>query len=249
MENLNTLNSLVSSIKSTRDVYKKSEFSDVEKYCIEKHKATFDILEELCQFIENNFEIFYNPDDKLSYRYHRTAYSNICYGRSNVHNRVVTSYESNRAKPNFWIDDRFSFTYDITTKKVVFVHNLNGLEKSPMDYNETEYGHNIYDKKKSPRSGTDAWCYFGEYDGRSKWKKWDDFKISSFEEADNTKRYVDWDYENALDLVKQFTESIKEIAEDEAKYLTKINEVKDKCEDKNVEYKVEITMKKIEKGV
>lgn len=236
MKNLNALNSLVNSIKNVRNECLKYEFDDVVKYCIEKHNETFDILEEMCKFIEDNFEIFYNPNDVFKCRY----FNEDNKGMTNPRNRIICSKEKAYRNTiiNIWVDDRFSFVYNLTTNKCIYIHNLSGAQK----VNIAHYGedpimvHEITSHKTTPSQHYGGWCFFdGSYCTTSdelEWKRWNDSDclncvITSYEKANKTKKYVDWDYENALDLMNQFTLALKEIAEDEEKHLIKINGLKD----------------------
>ena len=104
-------------IKDLREVRKEVEqtnFSDIADYCVARREETIKLFLEMSKFIEDNIDVFYNPNWKW-------VQSNRCSGAlMNSYNPVLV-YSSNKETISLWIPEGIKFFYNLLEKRVFWI--------------------------------------------------------------------------------------------------------------------------------
>ena len=220
----------IKSLLANRELLKKVEYSDVEKYCLDKHEETLALLLEMGNWIEKNMGLFI-----AAFPSFQRGHSEYVGYKNNV--TKVLYYKDNAGKNTrftIWLDQGIYFWWIVETKRVVFLsHNIGegdrdskvctgGHYKTYKFFSQYDEHHDIptvgYERFFDPCHETST--IFGR-------------KLDTYEDWAKLKEDVDFDWNLACKTRKCLVDAFHSIVNDEAEYLRKINELKESV--KNVQ--------------
>lgn len=218
MSELDELSKCVVEIRAARYDYEGLDFKDVEKYCIAKRDETVTIFLEMENFIQKNLDIFYRPTDKWVMR---AAASNN-YGMVNEHNRVCV-FPNGKNQYYIWVD--MGIMFFLKDGKVVYISKM--VDKRGEKWNTAfdNFKFNFFDEfdenGNHPTEGYTRLSFFPSIE-----HYFPNANPVTFNDWCALKKKVDEDYKNAVDCRNLLIRAVKEIQEDELKYLEGIRELK-----------------------
>ena len=203
------LDSIASDILSRREKIYKLDFHDVEEYCLSKREDTLALLLEMSEWVEKNIGLFY-----VNAAVYRDRGFDKWDGMTCPMNRVCM-YKGDAAT-RIWIDNGLHFWWNRTTRRVVFISNSNIAEISPKDAGKYK-----------------SYNFFKEPDGVDEFKQgYERFfdpchlpidifkrKLTEYDDYKKLKEDVDADWSLALETKQCLIDAVKDICEDEQKYL------------------------------
>lgn len=218
MSELDEIRTSVANIRLAKREYRALDFKDVEKYCFAKRDEALTIFLEMEDFIQKNLDIFYTTKDNWTKR--REENSN--YGMKNEHNRVHVYFASDY-KQYVWIDNGIMFI--VNAGKVVYIskmeERLAPKENTAFDNHKFNYFCEWVDGRH-PEEGYSRYSFYPRIENYFSCAT-----PATFVQWSNLKRKVDEDYENAVECRKLLAQAVKEIQEDEQKYLDGIRALKE----------------------
>lgn len=214
------VNSWVKELKKIRKEVEHINFSDVADYCVARREETIKLFLEMAKFIEDNIDVFYNPDWKW-------VASNKCYDAlKNLYNPVLGYSKSNKEYIHFWIPGGLKFLYHLTSKRVLWITHEHGLPTSSRDTSPDmeKWKYNFFDFWKNggqyPIEGYEQYVKTPAYE--SYFGKKPDFPQAYF----HLKKKVDEDWENAKICRACLKEAIVTIHSCDRDLLKEINSMK-----------------------
>ena len=216
MSELDELSESVVAIRAARYDYKGLDFKDVEKYCIAKRDETLTIFLEMENFIQKNLDVFYRPTDKWVKRA-----SNSNYGMVNEHNRVCV-FPNGKNQHFIWIDRGIMFF--LNDGKVVYISKM--VDKRGEKWNTAfdNFKFHFFDEFENGQHPAEGYTRLSFYPSIEHY--FPNASPVTFNEWSALKKKVDEDYNNVVDCRNLLIQAVKEIQEDELKYLEGIRELK-----------------------
>ena len=218
----------IKGLLANRELLKKVEYSDVEKYCLDRREETLALLLEMGTWIEKNMGLFIG-EFSVKQRGH-----NEYIGYENTVTKVLYYKDSkgDDARFTIWLDQGLYFWWMMKTKRVVFLSN--NIGEGDRDSKVCSAGHHKsykffpqYDEHNDvPITGYERFfdpCHetstiFGR-------------KLNTYEDWAKLKEDVDFDWSLACQTRKCLAETFHSIVKSEAEYLRKINELKESVKD------------------
>ena len=217
MSELDELSKCVVEIRAARYDYEGLDFKEVERYCIEKRDETLTIFLEMENFIQKNLDVFYRPNDKWV---KRAAASNN-YGMKNEHNRVCV-FPNGKNQYYIWIDGGIMFF--LNDGKVVYISKMvDKGEKWNTAFDNFKF--HFFDEFENGQHPTEGYTRLSFYPGIANYFPNENPPVT-FHEWSALKNKVDEDHKNAVECRNLLIQAVKEIQEDELKYLEGIRELK-----------------------
>lgn len=219
MPELDELSKSLATIRRAKREYRALDFKDVEGYCLAKRDDTLTIFLEMESFIQNNLDIFYNPDD----RWVKRDKSRPSYGRSNEHNRVV-SYRNVPGQYYIWIDQGIMFC--LNEGNVVCISRM--IDKSGTKWNcafdvfKFHYFPGFDDTGMLPTEGYSRFSFMPTME-----HYFPDESPVTFSDWSDLKKRVDSDYQNVIECRNLLIQAVNQIQEDEQKVLDVIKAIKE----------------------
>lgn len=208
-------------LKEIREVRKEvghTNFSDVVDYCVARREETIKLFLEMSTFLEDNIDVFYNPNWKW-------VQSNRCHTALMNNYNPVLGYSNSKETLNLWIPGGIKFFFNLTEKRVFWITHERYSDFRDRDTNPDmeRWRYNFFsfwDDGKYPSFGYEKYvctpsfeCYFG------------DLPDSPHGYLDIKKR-VDKDWENAMICKKCLKDAIVKIHDCDKELLSKINGIK-----------------------
>ena len=217
-EDQDNVASWLKDIRKARKEVEQTNFSDIADYCVARREETIKLLIEMSKFLEDNIDVFYNPNWKW-------VQSNRCPGALMNRYNPVLGYGSSKETIHLWIPGGIKFFYNLVEKRVFWITHeryygyMDGDTTSDMErwrYNFFSF----WDNEKYPSCGYEKYvrtpsfeCYFftlpdsphGYFDIKAK---------------------VDKDWENAMICKKCLKEAIVAIHDCDKELLSKIKNMK-----------------------
>ena len=102
-------------IRKVRKEVEQTSFSDIADYCVSRREETIKLFLEMSKFIEDNIDVFYNPEWKW-------VQSKRCPLGVLMNNyNPVHKYASNKETIKFWISGGIKFFYNLIEKRVFWI--------------------------------------------------------------------------------------------------------------------------------
>lgn len=247
---LNSLNSIVSNIRSIENDMDSIDLTNVFEYGVKKHNETISILREIYTFIENNFDVFENPRGGWQSRSRNKEYhTNFNIGTANCYNCVIRDMGHESKYRTYWVDGGIIFRWNPTQNRVAYLTDLD--EATPHGYgNEAKKWNDTLDFLRFNFGigyGIEGWS---EYNGTSvDWERnlwtidtipnkhlWNEFSITDF------RNKIEEDFKHAERVMDRFIFTLKQINESVIARQTEINNTLDRslC-GTTTKYTIEIT--------
>ena len=113
-EDQGRVNSWLEELRKVREEVEQTNFNDVSDYCVARREETIELFLEMSKFIEDNLDVFYNPDWKW-------VQSNKCsHALMNEYNSVL-GYSTDPKFISIWIPQGIKFFYNLELKRVLWV--------------------------------------------------------------------------------------------------------------------------------
>ena len=218
----------IKGLLANRKLLKKVEYSDVEKYCLDKHEETLALLLEMGSWIEKNMGLFIG-EFSVEQRGHSDYFG---YANNVTEVLFCRDSKSNDTRFTIWIDQGLYFWWMMNAKRVVFLSNNIGegdrdskicSEDSHKDYKffpQYDEHNNVpivgYERFFDPCHETST--IFGR-------------RLNTYEDWAKLKKDVDFDWSLACQTRKCLVDAFHSIVKSEAEYLRKINELKESVKD------------------
>ena len=217
MSELDELSKCVVEIRAARYDYEGLDFKEVEKYCIAKRDETLTIFLEMENFIQKNLDIFYRPNDTWVKRA-----SNSNYGMVNEHNRVCV-FPNGKNQYYIWVDKGIMFY--LNEGEVVYISKM--VDKRGEKWNNAFDNHkfHFFVEYENGQHPTEGYTRLSFYPSIANYFP-NICPPVTFNEWSALKKNVDEDYKNAVDCRNFLIQAVREIQEDELKYLEGIRELK-----------------------
>lgn len=213
---------------ANRELLKKVEYSDVEKYCLDRHEETLALLLEMSNWIEKNMGLFIGE-----FPVKQRGHSDYVGYKNNV--TEVLYYKdskNNDARFTIWLDQGLYFWWMMESKRVVFLTN--------------NIGEGDRDSKVCSAGCYKSYKFFPQYDEHDNipttgYERFFDpchetstifgRKLNTYDDWAKLKKDVDFDWNLACRTRKCLAEAFHSIVKSEAEYLRKINELKESVKD------------------
>jgi hypothetical protein len=165
-EDQGRVNSWLEELRQVREEVEQTNFNDVSDYCVARREDTIKLFLEMSKFIEDNLDIFYNPDWKW-------VQSNKCaHARMNEYNSVL-GYSSSPKTISIWIPMGIKFFYNLEQKRVLWItheRNVENVRDTGPDMERVKYKFfHFWDGGTCPSIGYEKYAktpafenYFGE---------------------------------------------------------------------------------------
>ena len=160
------VDSWLTDLRKTRQKIERTKFGDIADYCVARHEETIELFLEMSKFIEDNLDVFYNPDWKW-------VQSNKCaHARMNEYNSVL-GYSPDPKYISIWIPMGIKFFYNLEQKRVFWITHERNVESErntgpDMECVKYKFFH-FWDGNKYPAFGYEKYArtpafenYFGE---------------------------------------------------------------------------------------
>lgn len=217
MSELDELNKSVVEIRAARYDCEGLDFKDVERYCIDKRDETLTIFLEMENFIQKNLDIFYRPNDTLVKRA-----SNPNYGMVNEHNRVCV-FPNGKNQYYVWIDKGIMFY--LNAGEVVYISKMVANREEKWNTAFENLNFHFFDEFENGHHPTEGYARMSFYPNIANYFP-NICPPVTFNEWSALKKNVDEDYNNAVDCRNLLIRAVKEIQEDELKYLDGVRALK-----------------------
>ncbi len=212
-----SVNSWLDEIRRVRKEVEQTNFSDVSDYCVARREDTIKLFLEMSKFIEDNLDIFYNPDWKW-------VQSNKCaYALMNEYNSVL-GYSTDPKCISIWIPLGIKFFYNLEQKRVFWITHERDVENErntgpDMECVKYRFFH-FYDGGKFPSFGYEQYAKtpaFETYFGNLPKSPFGYFRL---------KDWVDEDWKNANVCKDCLKEAISSILGQDKEILNRITTMK-----------------------
>ena len=115
------VDSCLNDLRKIRQEIEQTKFDDIADYCVARHEETITLFLEMSKFIEDNLDIFYNPDWKW-------VQSNKCaHALMNEYNSVL-GYSPDPKCISIWIPMGIKFFYNLEQRRVLWITHERNLE-------------------------------------------------------------------------------------------------------------------------
>lgn len=115
------VDSWLTHIRKTHKEIGRTKFDDIANYCVARREETIKLFLEMSKFIEDNLDVFYNPDWKW-------VPSNRCYDAQMNNYNPVHIYSSNdKNNMHIWIPGGLKFLLHLPSKRVLWITHEQGV--------------------------------------------------------------------------------------------------------------------------
>ena len=217
-EDQKNVDSWIKDLRKVRTEVKHTNFSDIVDYCVARREETIKLFLEMSKFIEDNIDVFYDPNWKW-------VQFNTCHNALKNRYNPILGYSTSKETINLWIPGGIKFFFNLLEKRVFWItherySNFNDKDTSP-DMERWRYNFFFFwDNGKYPSCGYEKYvrtpsfeCYFGALP---------DSPHGYFD----IKAKVDEDWENAKLCRTCIWEAIETIHTCDKELLSKINDMK-----------------------
>ena len=108
------VDSWLKDIRNARKEVEQTNFSDIADYCVARREETIKLLLEMSKFLEDNIDVFYNPNWKW-------VKSNRCAGALMNSYNPVLGYAGSKETINLWIPGGIKFLLRLSDKRVLWI--------------------------------------------------------------------------------------------------------------------------------
>ena len=217
-EDQKNVDSWIKDLREARKEVEQTNFSDIADYCVARREETIKLFLEMSKFIEDNIDVFYNPNWKW-------VQSNRCHNALMNSYNPVLGYSGSKESINLWIPGGIKFFFNLPEKRVFWIthERYSGFSDRDTSSDMERWKYNFFsfwDNGKYPSFGYEKYvrtpsfeCYFGDLP---------DSPHGYF----NIKSKVDKDWENAKVCRDCLKEAIVAIHTCDKELLTKIKNMK-----------------------
>ena len=218
-EEMAEVGSWVKEIRILRKKISDTKFDDIADYCVARREETIKLFMEMSKFIEDNLDVFYNPNWEW-------VPSNKCWeAQMNKYNPVQTYKKTDKDYLHIWISGGLKFLLRLSSKRVLWITHERELSSSSKDttpdMEKWKYNFfNFWDGGEYPTEGYEKYVktptfetYFGA-------------KPKSPQEYIDIKRKVEQDWENAKACQACLKKAIIAINDCDKELLSNINSMK-----------------------
>ena len=212
--------SCLTSIRETRRKIERTKFDDIADYCVARREETIKLFLEMSKFLEDNIDVFYNPDWEW-------VPSNRCReAQMNKYNPVQIYRGSDKNYMHIWITGGLKFLFHLPSKRVLWITHEQGItigSAASMSINMEKWKYNffsLWDGGRYPTFGYEQYVktptfetYFGA-------------KPKFPQEYFDFKKKVDQDWENAKICRACLKKAIITIKDCDKELLSNINNMK-----------------------
>lgn len=217
-EEQENVDSWIKDLREARKEVEQTNFSDIADYCVARREETIKLFLEMSKFIEDNIDVFYNPE----WKWVQTSKCNNAL--MNINNPIL-GYSRNTDFIHLWIPGGIKFLLRLSDKRVLWIsherHPRYTHSETNSDMEKWHYNFfNFWEDGHYPKEGYEKYVktpafelYFGN--------------LPTIPQGYfNLKNKVDEDWENAKVCRDCLKEAIVTIHTCDKELLTQIKNVK-----------------------